>query len=137
VSSEPLRPSLQAAEREILNEIKNDQAAATRLGNRYRDLIDLDLQTVADPKRSPESFGRPGRRPDIGTSHEVTLEGMQEGFGGRKLDQLWRDLVQTQQIQLTVPHLSKEAIDQLRRLGAQAEAELGKTVRIYVRQTAP
>jgi hypothetical protein len=138
VWKEPLHDkSLAKAESKILAEIKKNPKSATGLGNKYRDLVDFDLQPVAKPKRTPEIFGRPGRRPDIGTEHEVTLEGVRKGFSGSKLDQIWRDLVEKGRATITVPELHPQAASQLRRLGAQAQRQLGKDVLILVRQTAP
>jgi hypothetical protein len=71
-----------------------------------------------------------------GFSHQVTIDGMSAGFPRSRLDRLWTNLVEHGQIALIVPSLSASARDQLLRLGAQAEAELGRPVTISVRQTA-
>ena len=135
---EPLHDeALAKGQKEILQQIDKDPASATRLGNRYRDLIDQDLQPAAKPEVTPEGFGRPGRRPDIGTEYEVTLEGVRKGFSQHKLDQIWKDLRDNGRTSITVPKLHKLAESQLRRLGAQAEHELGRKVLIIVRETNP
>ena len=39
-------------------------------------------------------------------------------------------------VQLTVPQLSDEAADQLRRLAAQAQGEFDRKIMVFVRETA-
>ena len=138
VWKEPLHDEQLAREQsQIMKQIENDPRQATRLGNKYRDLVDKDLQPTSNPQRTPETFGRAGRRPDIGTEHEVTLEGSRGGFSSSKLDQIWKDLIEKGRTSVTVPRLSELAESQLRRLGMQAQQQLGKQVYIAVRQTAP
>lgn len=102
-------------------------------GKQYQDLVARNLR-AADVQ---EMFKRAGRRMDVGKTHEVTLEGMRRGLGTHKLDQLWLDLKDRGEVLLTVPKLSKQAADQLARLGAQVEQEFGKEVLIIVRETLP
>jgi hypothetical protein len=74
---------------------------------------------------------------DLGTGHEITIEGSHGPMGSGKLDQLWDDLADNRLVQLTVPKLSPEAEDQLSRLLAQARKVLGPDVKIFVRTTLP
>ena len=82
-------------------------------------------------------FRREGRRMDIGTEHEVTIEGFKGELGKGKLDQLWDDLVDKGNVTLSVPKLSDQAKDQLARLLAQAREKMGPNVIIVVRETLP
>jgi hypothetical protein len=117
--------------------LAHDQAVTARGATRreagavYQNVIATDIRG-GDVQ---EVFSRPHRRMDVGTGHEVTLEGQHGGFSAAKLDQFWLDLRDLGQILLTVPRLSAAAADQLARLGGQAEAALGREVLIIVRET--
>ena len=103
-------------------------------GRQYERLVASDMQGGLEVENR---FRRQGRRMDIGTEHEVTIEGMNGGFGTDKLDQLWDDLADKGNVTLTVPKLSSAAGDQLQRLLAQARAELDPNVIIVIRETLP
>jgi hypothetical protein len=99
-----------------------------------RRIVDL---SITDMPRAESEYkklvaAQPSRRFDRGPFHVVTLSGMVAGFPQSKLDALWGSLVERGQILLTVPSLSASARDQLRRLGAQAEEQLGRSVTIFV-----
>ena len=112
-------------------------------GHSFEQVVANDLNAA----ELQQSFGRPGstvgnrtvegRRMDFGNRHEATLEGWNKGFGTTKLKQIWLDLIDLGQVQLTVPKLSAAARSQLARLGAQAESALGREVLIIVRETLP
>ena len=125
---EPLRGHAAVRQQQILNLAKNDPKLA---GRQFQQLVAEDLKAVD----VQEMFPRPGRRPDIGVGHEVTLEGASGPFSTTKLDQFWLDLRDRGQVLLTVPKLSKAAESQLLRLGAQAERLFQKMVIIIIRRT--
>jgi len=125
---EPFRGQAAVRQQQILNLAKNDPKLA---GRQFQQLVAEDLKAVD----VQEMFPRPGRRPDIGVGHEVTLEGASGPFSTTKLDQFWLDLRDRGQVLLTVPKLSKAAESQLLRLGAQAEQLFQKMVIIIIRRT--
>jgi hypothetical protein len=129
---EPFRDPVMLKEQEEIMELaKVDPKAA---GRRYQDLVAGDFRGGRDVQ---EKFTRPGRRMDMGTEHEMTMEGVNGSFGTEKLNQLWDDLADKRNVTLTVPKLSDEARDQLARLLAQARAEFGPGRIIVVRETLP
>lgn len=129
---EPFKdPQMLKQQQEIMELAKSNPQVA---GNRYQNLVARDIQGGTQIQ---EKFRRPGRRMDIGTEHEVTIEGMAKEFSSSKLDQLWDDLVDKKNVTLTVPRLSNAAWDQLQRLLAQARQNIGPNVLIVVRETLP
>ena len=91
----------------------------------YQDLI------AAEPGADPASkTGTPG------AVNRITTDGMFTGFSDAKLDQFWADFTEQRALVLTVPSMSAASRDQLLRLGAQAELELGCSVAVSVRETA-
>ena len=129
---EPFKdPTALRQQQEILELAKTD---AMRAGRLYEDLVAGDFPGGKDVQNK---FSRPGRRMDIGTEHEVTMEGGGGGFGPGKLDQLWDDLVDNRHAILTVPKLSAQARDELSRMLAQARQVIGPHVIIVVRETLP
>lgn len=125
---EPFRDAALRAEQDKILRLPDRFQA----GREYQRLVARDLgATGLGP------FSREGRIMDIGTHHEVTIEGMTGRFSSGKFDQLWIDLEDLGQIQLTVPRLSEEARSQLLRLGRQFELESGSEVLIIVRETLP
>ena len=130
---EPLHRGLDKPQAALFKQLEQGAITPQQAGNRWQKLVAGDLKG-ADVQ---EMFRRPGRRMDIGTGHEVTIEGWKGPFGSSKLDQFWLDLRDLGKIQVTVPRLSKQASSQLSRLGAQAETEFGREVLILVRQTLP
>ena len=125
-----LRSDLRAAHDAAVGTTGSARRAA---GTDYQTLVARDLGA----EDVQEMFSREHRRMDVGTSHEVTLEGQFGGFSTNKLDQLWLDLRDNGQVMLTVPRLSDEAADQLARLAAQAADALQRPVLVIVRETAP
>jgi hypothetical protein len=123
------RPDQIAEQQRILTLAQTNPQQA---GRQYQTLIAKNLNA----EKLQEIYRRPGRRMDIGVSHEVTIEGRNGPFGEGKLNQLWLDLMDTRQVVLTVPRLSDEAASQLGRLIAQAEEFLGEDVLVIVRETA-
>jgi hypothetical protein len=115
-------------QRQILELAKSNPQQA---GQKFQQLVAENLR-ASDLQ---EKFRRPGRRMDVGTHHEVTIEGWRGRFGSHKLNQFWSDLRDNGQIMLTVPRLSNAAKDQLLRLGSQAEKEFGREILIIVRET--
>lgn len=128
--SEPLRGEAAERQRQIVELAETNPQQA---GREYQELIAEDLGAVD----VQEMFDRPGRRPDIGTGHEVTIEGWRGSFGSGKLDQLWLDMRDRGNVLLTVPRLSDDALDQLRRLTAQANDAFDHDVLIVIRETLP
>jgi hypothetical protein len=124
-----LRPEQIAEQQRILTLA---QTNPQRAGREYQTLIAKNLSA----EELQEIYRRPGRRMDIGITHEVTIEGRNGPFGEGKLNQLWLDLMDTRQVYLTVPRLSDEAASQLGRLIAQAEEFLSEDVLVVVRETA-
>jgi len=124
-------PQMAAAQEEILELARTNPQEA---GRRYEKLIAGDLPGGTDVENA---FRRPGRRMDIGTEHEVTIEGRDGPFGENKLDQLWDDLVDKGNVTLTVPRLSDAARDQLERMAAQATQLIPRPTVIVVRETLP
>ena len=124
-----LRPEQIAEQQRILTLARTNPQQA---GREYQTLIAQNLSA----EELQEIYRRPGRRMDIGITHEVTIEGRNGPFGEGKLNQLWLDLMDTRQVFLTVPRLSDEAASQLGRLIAQAEEFLGEDVSFVVRETA-
>jgi hypothetical protein len=124
-------PAAVAQQEEILDLAKTDPI---RAGRQYEDLVARDFPGGTEVQNK---FGRPGRRMDIGTEHEATIEGRADGFSQGKLDQLWDDLADKRSVLLTVPRLSEVARDQLARLLAQARTTFGPDVYISVRVTGP
>lgn len=129
---EPFKdPEMLKEQQKILELSKSNPQAA---GNQYQNLVARDHIGGTEVQ---EKFGREGRRMDMGTEQEFTIEGMYKGFSSYKLDQLWDDLMDKGNITLTVPSLSVMAKDQLQRLLAQAELETGRRMIIVVRETLP
>jgi hypothetical protein len=125
VRTEPVRGSqARGRHRRILERSLTD---LRRAEPQYQELI------ASEPEVEEAAETRPRLLP--GFIAQVTIDGMSAGFPRARLDRLWASLVDHGQIVLTVPSLSAAARDQLLRLGAQAEAELGRPVTIFVRQT--
>ena len=129
---EPFRDQqLLKEQKEILELAKTNPQEA---GRRYENLLARDIK---GGEQVQNKFRREGRRMDIGTEHEVTIEGFKGELGKGKLDQLWDDLVDKGNVTLSVPKLSDQAKDQLARLLAQAREKMGPNVIIVVRETLP
>ena len=128
--NEPLRGAAAKRQQRILDLAETNPQQA---GREYQELIAEDLGAVD----VQEMFARPGRRPDIGTGHEVTIEGRTGSLSSKKLDQLWLDMRDRGNVLLTVPRLSGKANDQLRRLAAQANDTFDHDVLFVIRETLP
>jgi hypothetical protein len=124
-------PAMRQRQKDILDLAKSDPLEA---GNQYGKLVAEDFP--GGPEVA-EAFTREGRRMDMGTEHEFTIEGRSGRFGSGKLDQLWDDLADKRNVTLTVPRLSPAAADQLERLLAQARQVMGPDRVIVVRETRP
>ena len=124
------RPDHVAEQKRILELARE---APQQAGREYQQLVAADLNAVDVQEFSK----REGRRIDIGTNHEVTIEGHHKAFGTHKLDQLWNDLEHEGIVLLTVPRLSPVAAAQLHKLGIQAEKQFGKRMLILIRETLP
>lgn len=130
--SEPFREQAKLTEQDaIMRLARTDPKEA---GRRYQELVVSDFPGGKDVQ---EKFRRQGRRMDMGTEHEITIEGVNGAFSTEKLNQLWDDLADKGNVTLTVPKLSAEAEDQLARLLAQARTEFGDSRIIVVRETLP
>jgi Domain of unknown function (DUF4157) len=126
--SEPLKGVAAKRQQQILQLARQDPSKA---GIEYQKLIAEDLRAA----EVQEKFSRPGRRMDIGTEHEVTIEGWKGVFGTHKLNQFWLDMRDKGTVLLTIPKISDKAKDQLERLGAQAEEIFNKSILIVIRET--
>ncbi|MGY1636020.1 hypothetical protein ACI78V_05110 [Geodermatophilus sp. SYSU D00742] len=124
-------PKAAAAQQEILDLARADPKQAGRL---YEELVAGDFQGGHAVRNA---YSRPGRRMDIGTEHEATIEGRTGEFSAGKLDQLWDDLVDKGNATVTVPRLSPAARDQLERMAAQAKQLIKRSTVIVVRETLP
>jgi hypothetical protein len=130
---EPLHnPTAHARQQQILADVQAGRLDPKAAGREYERLVAEDLRATEGANR----FGIPGRRWDVGTRHEITIEGTSGPFTTHKLNQMWTDLTRNGEVLLTVPRLSPEASDQMARLLAQA-----RTVRpdasVHVRETLP
>ena len=125
-------PAAQARQQQIIDDVAAGRLSPQAAGREYERLVAQDLRATDGQNR----FGQPGRRWDVGSRHEITLEGMTGGFSTHKLNQFWFDFTRNGEVLLTVPRLSVQARDELARLLAQA-----RTVRpdasLYVRETLP
>lgn len=129
---EPFRDPAQLQEQtEIMKLAESNPQAA---GTLYENLVAGDFPGGRDVQGK---FTRPGRIMDIGTEHEVTIEGRAQGFGKGKLDQLWDDIADNGHAIVTVPKLSPTAAGELSRLLAQARERLNPGAIIVVRETLP
>ena len=117
------------------NEIMNlRETSPMKAGVLYEDLV---IQDYIGGNNVDNTFSRLGRRMDLGTGIEITIEGSKNGFSRNKLDQLWDDLADNKEVMLIVPKLCEEAKDELARLLAQARRHLDPNVSIFVRETLP
>jgi len=132
----PLSGDAATAQRRLLRRIETGEQKARDAGKEYQELVaeNLGAPDLQEVRRATD--GGAGRRMDVGTEHEVTLEGRDGPFSTGKLDQLWLDMRDHGRVQLTVPQLSDEAADQLRRLAAQAQGEFDRKIMVFVRETA-
>jgi hypothetical protein len=130
--TQPFRtPWMQRAEQLLIQHIRRRRVDSNTAGRVFRQLTAKDLRAQG----AQEKFGRPGRRPDIGNRHEVTLQG-HGPFDDNKLAQLRKDLGDVGTVLLTVPFLSRIAEEQLKQLGQeQLKAHPGSHPTIIVRQT--
>ena len=115
----------------------NEQA----LGHEFEEVMGEDLVEGGGDLRLITQAGDKKRITDLGV-HEFTI---QKEIEGDKLDQLWRDL-QTpttggtqaaNRVLLTVPKLTEESANRLRKMAAIYEQLTGRRPAIFVRETAP
>jgi len=103
------------------------------LGHSYERSLAEDLNPGDRPLRLRSTAGGKGRVTDVGV-HEGTVEA---NLGSAKLDQLWSDLVERNEVMLTVPELTDVSARRLAHMAAVYEQFTGKRPNITVRETGP
>jgi hypothetical protein len=107
-------------------------ATRQQLGHSYEESVREDLIPGGGNVRLRSTAGGKGRISDVGV-HEVTIE---KRLGSAKLDQLWSDLIERNEIMLTVDKLSEPSANRLAHMAAIYEKLTGKRPHITVRETS-
>jgi hypothetical protein len=107
-------------------------ATRQKLGHSYEESVREDLIPGGGNVRLRSTAGGKGRISDVGV-HEVTIE---KRLGSAKLDQLWSDLIERNEIMLTVDKLSEPSANRLAHMAAIYEKLTGKRPHITVRETS-
>ena len=121
--------------KESLPERVPTPSGATRqeLGHSYEASLREDLIPGGGNVRLRSSAGGKGRISDVGV-HEITIE---KRLSSAKLDQLWSDLIERNEIMLTVDKLNEPSAKRLAHMAAIYEKLTGKRPHITVRETSP
>jgi hypothetical protein len=132
VFRQPVSKALTKEHEDMMKRLDDPKSSKQQLGHEYEKLVGRDLTKDGNAPRMSHEAGDKQRIGDHGV-HEITIQDLD----GAKLDQLWRDLVSSNQVLITVPRLTPEAEQRLAKMAAIFESKTGRRPLIIVRETRP